>query len=76
MQNFDLFKSGMIVVCTDDENVESLVQKHQTYIVAEVQHRGALIKVKGVRASLASTRFIPANDIPSTPMELSNASNQ
>lgn len=66
-------KCGMTVVCQDDENVESLVKRDHLYVVREISHRGALIKLRGVDVSLASCRFTPVQSSP-PPMELADAS--
>jgi hypothetical protein len=77
MQNPYNFRLGMIVVCLDNEDVESIVTKHSQYIVTNVSHRGVLINVKGVQGPLASTRFVPIDAAtPTTPMEMPRASNQ
>lgn len=62
-------QNGQTVVCTDNQNVETLVKQNQVYVVNQVSHRGALVKVEGVPALLAATRFIPAIP-PKTPLEV------
>ena len=73
--NRTAFTTGLTVFCLDNENVEGLVQKNVPYLVREVSHRGALIKVEGVSVLLASSRFVPANEVPSSPIEVANAGN-
>ena len=71
------FQTGMRVTCIDDQDVESLVQKNKFYVVRSVSHRGALVRVQGVPASLASNRFALVTSSPATPaLELINASGE
>ena len=67
-------REGMMVVCTDNEHVEALLTKHKPYIVREVSHRGALLTVQGITATLASSRFAPL-DRGQPPMEVCDAGN-
>jgi hypothetical protein len=60
------FRPGMTVVCNDNQNVEHFVSKDRTYQVAEIQHRGVLLKIEGVNVSLASSRFTPTANTPPT----------
>lgn len=55
---------GETVMCRDNQDVETLVKKNEFYLVKEVSHRGALLKVAGVPATLAATRFTPVRLIP------------
>lgn len=71
-----IFKSGMLVICTDNENIETVVSKDRAYQVRAVSHRGALLSLNGVAVTLASSRFAPATSVGSTPVEMANASNQ
>lgn len=68
-------KPGMFVICLDDENIESIVNKTQSYFVCDISHRGALVKLQGVGPSLAAVRFVPLTSAPSNPVEFANASN-
>lgn len=76
MNSPTIFESGMTVVCRDDQDAEKFVIKNQTYRVTEVNHRGALLKLRGVQISLASSRFAPVSSAPSNAAELANASGQ
>jgi hypothetical protein len=68
--------AGMTVVCTDNENIETLVKKNETYTVQAVAQRGQLVRIPGVPFMLASSRFQPVAQTPTNPIGLSNASNQ
>lgn len=67
MRDNTAFAVGMIVVCQDDENVEAMIQKNKVYTVNDVSHRGALLKLAGVPACLASSRFVPVTSTPPAP---------
>lgn len=76
MQGHNAFHSGMIVVCRDNENVESFIDKNEYYTVQEVSHRGALIKVEGISPSFASTRFVPMKPMPPQTLEIFNVADR
>jgi hypothetical protein len=73
VKNF-IVQAGMMVVCQDNEQVETFIKKDHPYVVLAVSHRGALIKVEGVSPYLATSRF-RLHPTSSGPMELANASN-
>jgi len=66
----ELFTSGMLVVCIDDENLGGLIEKNQTYVVHSVSERGALLNLVNVPRTLASSRFMPVAKAPAPPAEL------
>jgi hypothetical protein len=69
-------RAGMRVVCVDNNDAEGIVLKFETYVVREVSHRGALVKLVGVHETLASNRFVPAGSpMSSGEMDVTYASN-
>ena len=70
-----MFQPGTKVICIDNENMETMIQKNRRYVVKSSSHRGAFIRLQGIVAAFASSRFVIADEsLPPSSMESIHAS--